>query len=386
MNLRHLNIAITIGEPSGDLLGCHLMMAIKTLYPEVNFFGIGGPLMISQGFKSYFKYDDLAVMGYIEVIKNLTKILSIRRQVAAIILAQKPDIYIGIDAPNFNFNIEKKTYRQGITTIHYVSPSVWAWKPNRVEKIIQFTHNILCLFPMEPALYQRKGGNATYVGHPLASEIPLTINRTDSRLKLNLTQDSLLVTIMPGSRESEIKAMAPLFLQTALQLFQIYPNIQFFIPVTADNNKNLISAIIQTRQLTYLPIQFIPSSNKHSYISASNVTLVTSGTATLEVALCKCPMVISYVISSITYYLIKPFIHTQLFGLPNILLQTKVVPELIQKAATAETLFHACQTWIENPQACDLLQKKFMQLHQTLQHNTSELAAQAVLSTMSTRF
>ncbi|MCV2503824.1 MAG: lipid-A-disaccharide synthase [Neisseriaceae bacterium] len=374
-------MAITAGESSGDLLGSHLITALKKHSPNANFFGIGGPLMIAEGFKSYFKQEDLAVMGYFEILSQLPKILSIRKQISNIILKQKPDIYIGIDAPDFNFKVEQNVHAKGIPTIHYVSPSVWAWKPKRIEKIIQFTDDILCLFPMEPDIYKEKGGNATYVGHPLASEIPLEINQLDSRNTLNLSNNNPIVTIMPGSRENEIKYMAPLFLETAQKLFKANSNIQFFIPVNNSKNQNLIQEIVQTKKLQSLPIQFInETQNKHLYLAASDVTLVASGTATLEVALCKCPMVISYIISPLTYHLVKPFVHTDVFGLPNILLQEKIVPEFIQDEATPNHLFKACQNYLDHPEKSKEIKQKFYQLHQTLQQNTSELAAQAILN------
>ncbi|QRN41173.1 MAG: lipid-A-disaccharide synthase [Neisseriaceae bacterium] len=379
MSIKNLNIAITAGEPSGDLLGSYLISALKKTYPNAHFFGIGGPLMIDQGFTSFFKQENLAVMGYFEVVSKLPKILLIRKQITNIILKKKPDIYIGIDAPDFNFKIEQKVHRQGIPTIHYVSPSVWAWKSKRVEKIIQFTDNILCLFPMEPPIYHNKGGNAIYVGHPLANQISLNINQLDSRQLLSLPNNILVATLMPGSRESEIKYMAPLFLETAKQLFEAYPSIQFFMPINNQKNQDLIRKIIQTKKLDFLPIRLITETdNKYNYLAASNVALVASGTATLEVALCKCPMVISYIISPITHHLVKPFIQTDTFGLPNILLQERVVPEYIQENATADNLFKACQIYLDNPKRCQEVIQKFYQLHQTLRQDFPTITTQAI--------
>ncbi|MFH4355218.1 MAG: lipid-A-disaccharide synthase [Neisseriaceae bacterium] len=379
MNSDSLKIAIVAGEASGDVLGAALMRSIRNHHPEVTFFGVGGPLMEAEGISNYFKADQLAVMGLVEILKSLPQLLKIRHRLLEYLLLLKPDVYIGIDAPDFNFWIEKKLHEQKIAVVHYVSPSVWAWRTGRVKKIVKFTDLVLCLFPEEAETYVKAGGKAIFVGHPLASEIPLNISLKKSRQKLALREETLLISLMPGSRQQEIKRLAPLFLSTAKQLYYSYPELQLAIPYSSQVNRQLIEKIIQEHHWQFLPIHWVGAKEKHFYLSASNVTLVASGTATLEAALCRCPMVIAYKLSSISYFLLKRLVHTSLFGLPNLLLKRQVVPELIQDAATEEGLLTATQAWLNNGQKLDEVSQLFSQLHQNLHKNTSELAAIAIL-------
>lgn len=379
MKNSNLKIALIAGEASGDLLGSHLIRALKETEQNITFFGIGGPLMINEGFTSFFKQSELSVIGYFEILANLPKILNIRRKITQLILVQEPDVVIGIDLPDFNFYVEKRMHKRKIPTIHYVSPSIWAWKEKRATKMVKFLDDILCLFPMEPKIYESLGGKATFVGHPLASEIPLDLNLSNARANLNIPNTKTLITIMPGSRKSELQYMTALFLQTAERLFTENGDIEFKIPTVDEENKKYILSVIEKLNLAYLPIEFIDNTVKHLCIAASNLTLVASGTATLEVALCKSPMIISYKISPITYHLVKPFVKIPYVGLPNIILGEALVPELIQQNATVELLFQTAQNWLNNNELQANYLNKITKLHTLLKQNTNQLAADAVL-------
>lgn len=372
-------IAICVGEASGDLLGAHLLTELKKQCPHARFIGIGGPRMIAQGFESLFEQEKLAVRGYVEVIKKLPEILRIRRQLLAQLKNLKPDVFVGIDAPDFNLGVAAQLKAAGIPTVHYVSPSIWAWKSERVHQIVKQVHRVLCLFPMEAPLYHAAGGQADFVGHPLAQSMPLEVDKIQMRQRLKLPETIPIFTIMPGSRVSEIDYMLPVYLRTAQLILQTLPNAQFLLPYPTAAARDRIQFYLKKEEFKDIPIR-LQVANAHLACIASDVVLVSSGTATLEVALCKRPMVISYKISNLTYYLVKHKIKVPHVGLPNILLGKEVVPELLQHEATPEKLAHALLDWYHSPERVKQLELDFIELHQMLKKETSQLAAQAILN------
>ncbi len=373
-----LKVGMVVGEASGDMLGAHLMSAILAQNPKAEFVGIGGPQMQALGFKSLYSQEQLAVRGLVEVLKRLPALLGIRKGVFRTLMAERPHVFVGVDAPDFNLGLEAKFKRQGIPTIHYVSPSVWAWRSERVPKIAKQVDHVLCLFPMEPSLYQAVGGKATFVGHPLAQTMPLMPDRVSMRQRMSLRQDIPIFTLMPGSRVSEIDYMAPLFLGAAKLIAAKLPQARFLVPLATVASARRFKEVVSQTESLDLPLT-IMSGHAQMACVASDVVLVTSGTATLEVALCKRPMVISYRISALTYAWVKGKIKSAYVGLPNILLNKAAVPELLQQNATAENLARAMLNWYEDKAACRALVAEFTALHETLKQDTAKLAADVVL-------
>lgn len=376
---RPLTIALCAGEASGDLLGAHLMRALIAQKPDIRFIGIGGPLMQEVGLKSLHDQEKLAVRGFAEVIKRLPEILRIRHQLIHDMLEIRPNVFIGIDAPDFNLGVEAKLSQAGITTIHYVSPSVWAWRRERVNKIVQQTKKVLCLFPMEPELYISAGGKAEYIGHPMAESMPLHPDKEGARAALGLPAEIPVFALLPGSRVSEIDYMAPIFLEAAQLLHLRYPNARFVLPVATQATKARLQQLLAKPVFQHLPITLTNGAAAQA-ATAADVVLVTSGTATLEVALCKRPMVISYKISPLTYAYVRPKIKVPHVGLPNILLSREAVPELMQDKAKPEFIALAAANWYDSPERIRSLQADFAELHQLLKRDTATLAAASVLA------
>lgn len=379
MNNSSLTIALSAGEASGDLLGAHLIEAIRAVRPDVRFVGIAGPKMQAAGCESLFEQEKLAVRGYVEVLKRLPEILRIRRALIDKLKTIRPDVFIGIDAPDFNLGVAEQLKAAGIPTLHYVSPSVWAWKQKRVFKIVQQVNQVLCLFPMEPALYEAAGGKATFIGHPLAQQLPLVADKAAARERLKLDDDTPVFAVLPGSRVSEIDYMTPIYLRTVQLILRQLPNAQFILPYPTSAARERLQHYLTLPEFEKLPIR-LQVSNTDLACTAADVVLVTSGTATLEVALCKRPMVISYKISALTYALVRHKIKVPFVGLPNILLNKSVVPELLQHDATPEKLAAALLDWYQQPEKVAALEKEFTQLHELLRLPTDKLAAQAVLN------
>ncbi|WP_373741125.1 lipid-A-disaccharide synthase [Neisseria sp.] len=373
-----LTIAVCVGEASGDLLGAHLIHALKQRCPNARFVGIGGARMIAEGFESLYEQEKLAVRGFVEVVKRLPEILKIRKGIVNDLIRIRPDVFVGIDAPDFNLGVAEKLKAAGIPTVHYVSPSVWAWRRERVNKIVHQVNKVLCLFPMEAQLYIDAGGQAEFVGHPMAQTMPLVADRAAARLQLDMPSEIPVFAIMPGSRVSEIDYMCPVFFQTALLLKQRYPQAQFVLPVATEASGRRIREYLAKPEFAVLPVKLL---DKQSGLActAADVVLVTSGTATLEVALCKRPMVISYKISALTYAYVKRKIKVPHVGLPNILLNKEAVPELLQHDATPEKLAAAIADWYDSPDKTAALERDFYALHEMLKKDTAELAAAAVL-------
>lgn len=374
-----LKVAMVAGEASADVLGAHLIEALLAKNPATQFAGIGGPRMVARGLRSIVSQEKLAVCGYIEVIKHLPGLLRIRRQLCDSLLADKPDIYIGIDAPDFNLGLEATLKRAGVPTVHYVSPSVWAWRPQRIEKMIRSVDHMLCLFPMEPPLYAKAGIPASYVGHPLASEIPLVIDKAAIREQLGLPDETPVFALLPGSRQSELAYMGPLLIETAKCLLEHFPKAQFLVPLATRITMDQFDSLLTEHRAWELPIRKL-FGHAQLAMAASDVVLVTSGTATLEVALTKRPMVISYKLAPLTYYLVKRQLRLPFVGLPNILVGESVVPELLQHHATPDNLVREADRLYHDKAYQATLTTVFTALHKELRLNTSELAAETVFS------
>lgn len=374
----NLTIAICVGEASGDLLGAHLIRALKQRCPEAKFIGIGGERMKAEGFESLYEQEKLAVRGFVEVVKRLPEILKIRKGIVNDLIRIKPDVFVGIDAPDFNLGVAEKLKAADIPTVHYVSPSVWAWRRERVNKIVHQVNKVLCLFPMEPQLYLDAGGQAEFVGHPMAQTMPLEADRASAREKLGMPSETPVFALLPGSRVSEIDYMAPVFFQTALLLLEQYPQAQFLLPAATAATRRRLDEILAQTEFADLPVKLVDKQSD-TVCTAADVVLVTSGTATLEVALCKRPMVISYKISPLTYAYVKRKVKVPHVGLPNILLNKEAVPELLQHDAIPEKLAAAVSKWYEDPEAVAELAREFESLHLLLKQDTAALAAAAVL-------
>ncbi|MFP5074039.1 lipid-A-disaccharide synthase [Neisseria sp. WLZKY-1] len=371
-------IALCAGEASGDLLGAHLIEAIRARCPQARFTGIGGARMAKLGFESLYDQEKLAVRGFAEVVKRLPEILKIRKGLTADMLRLRPDVFVGIDAPDFNLAVEGRLKAAGIATVHYVSPSVWAWRRERVNSIVKQANRVLCLFPMEPQLYRDAGGRAEFVGHPMAQTLPLDADRAAARAKMKLDPQTPVFALLPGSRVSEIDYMAPVFFQTARLVLQRLPAARFLLPVATHATRVRLLEILAKDEYKRLPIQLM-TTHTDLACTAADAVLVTSGTATLEVALCKRPMVISYKISPLTYAYVKRKIKVPHVGLPNILLGREAVPELLQSKAKPALLADALIKWYESPEAVAALENDFRELHLTLKQDTAALAAQNVL-------
>ncbi len=372
-----MKVALIAGEASGDLLAAELMASMKAQRSDIQFIGLGGPKMQAQGLDSWFDYKTLSIMGFIEVIKHLPKLLRLRKNLLQKLLAEQPDVVIGIDAPDFNLGLEKKCKQAGLRTIHFVSPSIWAWRESRAKKIGQSCDLVLCLFPMEPALYARYGVNAQFVGHPLADMIDLHPNQSLARAQLHLSEHKTLA-ILPGSRQSEINRMLPTFIQATQQLQKTDANLQVLIPAANDNchaliTQHLANQPLQNTQLIYHQAQ--------TAMIASDVVLLTSGTATLEAMLCKRPMVVAYKNSKLTIFIIRLFnlIKIKTFSLPNILSGKVLVTELIQEQCTSENVALAIQEILSENYDQANLQNQFLDIHLSLKRNAADQAAQAVL-------
>ena len=367
--------AMVAGEASGDLLAGLLLDGMKARWPAMTSCGIGGPKMAARGFEAWWPHEKLAVRGYVEVLKHYREIVGIRKQLATRLLASKPDAFIGVDAPDFNLALEAQLKAQGIKAIHFVGPSVWAWRGKRIERIRDSVDHVLCLFPFEPALYEAHGVAATFVGHPLADAIPLEVPRAASRAALNLSAHAVVVALLPGSRRSEIAYVAPTLLAAAAEMHRQRPSLKFVLPVVP-GLRDLVEPLRQ-RLAANVPLTLL-NGQSHEALAACDVTLVASGTATLEAALFKRPMVITYNMQWLSWQMMKRMKYQPWVGLPNILLNDFAVPELLQDAATPQALATAAFAWLDNPSACAVLATRFDALHRTLQQNTAVAATHAI--------
>lgn len=373
-----IKIGIVAGEASGDLLGSHLIEALQQKRPDIEFVGIAGPKMMRLGAKSLFPIERLSVRGYVEVIKHLWGLLKLRRELLNYFLDNPPDLFIGIDAPDFNFWLEKKLKRKGIDTIHYVSPSIWAWRKNRIKKIKQAVTEILALFPFEPALYEAAGVKVSYVGHPLADILPLMPDTTGAREILKLDAKDFVVAMLPGSRQSEVQQHAALFVQTAKRIYAEQANAKFLVPLITRQTREIFELAI-FNEPDQLPIDLL-FGHAHDAMEAADVVIVASGTATLEAALLKKPMVITYRMSSVSWQLLKRMRLQPYVGLPNILAGRFVVPELLQNEANADNLANVTLRLMADKHYLSEIKQEFTAIHHQLKQNTAEKAAKAVLA------
>jgi lipid-A-disaccharide synthase len=368
------------GEASGDLLAGLLLDGLQAHWPGVTGQGIGGPQMARRGFEPWWPSETLAVHGYSwEVVRRLREILAIRKSLRARLLADRPSVFIGVDAPDFNLGLEADLRRAGIKTVHFVCPSIWAWRADRIEKIRRAADHVLCIFPFEPALLAQHGIDATYVGHPLASVIPLAPDKTAARAQLGLEADAEVLAILPGSRGAEIQYIAPTFFQAAAQILRDRPGVKVVVPAVPAQHDRIVQ---MARDAGLHHAVRIVRGQSHAVLAACDCTLIASGTATLEAALYKRPMVIAYRMHPISWWLMRRKQLQPWVGLPNILCGDFVVPELIQDAATPQALSAAVQQWLrartERPEAIQALEQRFTALHQELQRDTPRLAADAI--------
>ena len=363
-------IAILAGEPSGDLIASQLMAFIKNKDKTIKFIGVGGPLMEKHGLKSYFDFTNLSLYGVLQVIPNIPKLLFLRYKLIKYLKTEKPDIFIGVDAPDFNFYVEKKLKQFGIPTFHYVAPSVWAWRPNRVYKIKKSTDHIFSIFPHEKPLFEKVGVKATFVGHPLANSISLKPNTNKYRKKLKLNLNHQIIALLPGSRMGELTAHTDVLLESARNLLKIYPNAMFLMSANNDINHAYISSRLKVTPIKSLKLY---KQNAEEIIGCSTIAIVASGTATLEVALHKKPMIIIYKGSWISYFAWKMLRLIPNVGLPNILLKENIVPEMLQHKAIPSLLSKKANEIIEDKIYLKKIELKFQMLHTELKKNTSAL-------------
>jgi lipid-A-disaccharide synthase len=368
-----LRVALVAGEASGDILGAGLMQALRAQHPAIEFIGVGGPRMQAQGLNSYFPMERLSVMGLVEVLGRLPELLARRKRLVSTLIEQRPDVFIGIDAPDFTLNIELKLRRAGIKTVHYVSPSVWAWRQKRVLKIREGCDLMLTLFPFEAQFYQAQQVPVRFVGHPLANTIPLQLDRGAARSALGLPAQGPVVALLPGSRGGEVGKLGGLFLETAELLLQARPQLRFVLPCASPERRTQLEALLVGRNL---PLTLLDGQS-HEALAACDAVLIASGTATLEALLCQRPMVVAYKVAPLTYWILKQLVKSAYLSLPNLLAGRLLVPELIQDAATPAALAEQLLPLLDNGASQT---REFAAIHTSLRLDASAQAADAVLA------
>ncbi|WP_310462150.1 lipid-A-disaccharide synthase [Sphaerotilus sp.] len=369
-------MALVAGEASGDLLAGLLLGGVRRRWPGLQSYGIGGPQMKQQGFDAWWAYDLLAVHGYsLELLWRLRRLFALRAELGDRLLADRPDVFIGVDAPDFNLGLETRLKAAGIKTIHFVSPSIWAWRGTRIHKIRKAVDHVLCLFPFEPEIYQRAGIAATYVGHPLADAIPMEVPRAASRTALNLADGATVIALLPGSRRSEIRYILPSLLGAAALLTRQRPGLTFVLPAMR-GVRDLIDPLV-AKYAGQIDLQVLDG-RSHEVLAACDLTLIASGTATLEAALFKRPMVITYNMHWLSWLRMKRMAYQPWVGLPNILARGFVVPELLQDSCTPEALAQAAGQWLDSPARCEGVRQRFTELHHLLRQDTARRATDAI--------
>jgi lipid-A-disaccharide synthase len=367
--------SLVAGEASGDLLAGLLLDGMRLRWPQLQASGIGGARMQERGFKSLWPSDKLSVFGYVDALRHYREILGIRNQLKNRLLANPPDVFIGVDAPDFNLDLEADLRAAGIKTVHFVCPSIWAWRAGRVEKLKKSCDHVLCVFPFEPEILAKHGIPATYVGHPLASVIPMQPDKAQARALLGLDVADKVVAVLPGSRLAEVKHLAPRYFKAVASMIIAYPAMKFIVPSMPVHIPLLQKIAKECGVENHVHIM---AGQSHTALEACDVTLITSGTATLEAALFKRPMVIGYALNWLSFEIMKRKKLQPWVGMPNILCQDFVVPELIQSAATPEALAAATLAWFDAPEKVADLERQFTTLHTRLLRNTPELAADAI--------
>jgi lipid-A-disaccharide synthase len=378
---RHLRVGMVAGEASGDLLAAHLMQALKARRPGIEFAGIGGPKMIAEGFDSHVPMDRLSVRGYSEALRHYREIMGIRRRLAQAMLSDRPDVFIGVDSSDFNLGLERQLRDAGIPTVHYVGPAVWAWRRWRVRRIARSVSRILVMFPFEPAIYETAGVPVTYVGHPLADMIPLEPDKAEARAQLKLPAGKLVVALLPGSRRSELQHMASTFVLAAHRFRQEIHDVHFVCPTVTRETREMFERAVHENQRADLPLTLL-FGHSHEALAAADLVLVASGTATLETALFKRPMVIAYRQSSLSWAIMRRMAYLPYVGMPNILAGEKLVPEFLQDEATPANLAGALVSLLRDIAAQRRQVERFRELHELLRQNTAEKAADAILATV----
>ncbi len=369
-----LDVALVAGESSGDLIGAAALQALRARRPSLQAAGIGGPALRALGFDAWWPSERLAVRGYVEVLRHLPALLWIRSRLAQRLLQRPPKVFVGVDAPDFNLGLEQRLKGAGIPTLHFVSPSIWAWRPQRIHRIAQAVDHMLCVFPFEPALYHAHGLAASYVGHPMADVIPLQPERAAARLELGLPADAPVVALLPGSRNDEITQLLDIFLAAAQAVGRRLRGARFVLPVAHAGLRARIDAAVARSDVAVHCV----AGRSHRVLEACDVALVASGTATLETALYKRPMVVAYRMPALSWRLMKPKHLQPWVALPNILLGEFAVPELIQDDCTADRLAAAVLRWFDEPQRVAQLAERFMQLHVQLRCGCAERVAERI--------
>jgi lipid-A-disaccharide synthase len=376
-----VRVAIVAGESSGDQLGAHLMAALEARRPGLRFSGIGGPRMAAQGLEVTVPMEKLAVRGFTEALRHYREISRIRQTLGDELLADSPRLFIGIDASEFNLGLERRLKDAGVPTVHYVSPSVWAWRRSRVHRVARSATHLLAMFPFEPALYARTGLPVTYVGHPLADLIPLDVDKLAARAALRLPQRRLLIALLPGSRRSELEHMAEPFILAAHRLRQEVPEVHFVCPLATRQTRDLFEAMLHAHGRTDLPLTML-FGHSHEALAAADLALVASGTATLEAALFKTPMVITYRQSTLSWLIQRPLLYLPYVGMPNILAGQRLVPELIQGRASPAALASALLGLLRDTEAQERQVRWFREMHAILRQDNAARAADAVLGVL----
>ena len=376
-----LRVGMVAGEASGDQLGAHLIAALKARGVPMAFAGIGGPKMAAQGFDSHFPMETLSVRGYAEALKHYREIMSIRRRLLKGMLAERPDLFIGVDSSDFNLGLERRLKDAGIPTVHYVSPAVWAWRRWRVRRVARSASHVLLMFPFETPLYEKAGIPATYVGHPLADVIPIDPKKAEARAQLKLPARKLIVALLPGSRRSELHYMASAFVLAAHRFRQEIEEVHFVCPMVTRETRDMFERAVHENQRTDLPLTLM-FGHSHEALAAADLALVASGTATLEAALFKTPMVIAYRQSPISWALMRTMVYLPYVGMPNILAGERLVPELLQDQATPAGLAAALLALQRDTAAQRRQVERFHDIHHLLRQNTAEKAADAVLKVL----
>jgi lipid-A-disaccharide synthase len=378
-----MRVAMVAGEASGDLLAAHLIVALKRHFPDAQFVGIGGPKMQREGFQTWWPAEKLAVHGYAEALRHYREIAGIRRQLLARLRRERPDVFIGVDAPDFNLWLEGRLKARGVPAIHYVSPSVWAWRAGRLGKIGHSVSHMLALFPFEPTLYEQRDIPVSYVGHPLADMIPLTVDRAEGKERLGVAKADPVFALLPGSRQSEVRCMAELLIETAKRLYARFPACAFLVPLASRETRTLFETAMWKCEARELPFKLL-FGHAQDALAACDAAVVASGTATLEAALFKVPMVIAYRMSPWSWRLMRRMRLQPWVGLPNILAGRFVVPEFLQDEATADNLAQAVGNLTIDTQAKSELERVFSSMHRQLRQNTAERAAAAIMPYLKT--
>jgi len=377
-----LKIGLVAGESSGDQLGAGLIRSLKSHYPDAQFEGIGGDKMLSEGFRSLFPMDRLSVMGFIEPLKRLPELLRIRRNLYHHFIKNRFDLVVGIDSPDFNLGLEKKLRQQGLLTAHYVSPSVWAWRQGRVKKIASAVDLMLTLLPFEADFYKQHDVPVVFVGHPLAEEIPLVTDSIQARKTLNIPEVGRILTLMPGSRASEVDSLGRLFLEVAQSCRRRLPGLHLIVPAASHDRLEQLNGLLN--EYPELSVTLLEGQS-HLAMAAADVVLLSSGTSALEAMLLNKPMVVSYRLGKWTYALVSRMLKVPWVSLPNLLASETLVPELLQDNATVDKLSDAVLAYFLDEKKVRVLQQRFTELHQTLRHGGNRAAAQALVDLLEDR-